>query len=152
MAATLTAERAFQEVQSEAEVIKNDETATIGTVSKGDVIRQGDIYLVAIGSLPKTRKQIKERQLAPGTSQGSRHILEGVCNIYQCNAEEVITLICKAVPNADLHAELMGPVIETKSGCELTHPEHGNRILPDGEVFASVFQRAFAEEIRRQLD
>jgi hypothetical protein len=152
MSATLTAERAMQEVQAEAEKIKNDETAVIGTVSKGDVIRQGDIYLVAIGAKPAHAKATTNRQLAPGSSQGSRHILQGECTVYTCKPEEVVALIRKSLPKADLHPVLIGPVIETTAQCELTHPEHGNRVLPDGEVFASVYQRAFAEEVRRQLD
>jgi hypothetical protein len=40
---TITAEKAFVEVQRVAERIKNDETAVVGTVSLGDVIRQGDL-------------------------------------------------------------------------------------------------------------
>lgn len=152
MSATITAERALQEVQSDAEKIKNDETAVISTVSKGDVIRQGDVYLVAIGKKPACAKPTSNRQLAPGTSQGSRHIVEGECTVYTCLSDEVIAMIRKVLPKADLHPVLIGPVIETKSQCELTHPEHGNRVLPDGEVFASVYQRAFAEEVRRQLD
>lgn len=152
MPATLTAERALQEVQSEAEKMKNDETAVIGTVSKGDVIRQGDIYLVAIGCLPKNAKVAKNRKLAPGSSQGSRHILAGNCEVYDCDVNDVITQIRKVLPKAELHPVLIGPVVKTISQCELTHPEHGNRILPDGEVFASVYQRQHAEEVRRQLD
>jgi hypothetical protein len=48
----------------------------IGSPSLGDVVRQGDLYLIAIESLPNGKKT-KERQLVPGTTQGSRHVVEG---------------------------------------------------------------------------
>lgn len=151
---TLTPAKAFAKVQSVAEKIKNDETASVGTVSKGDVIRQGDIYLVAIGSLPSTARRITDRQLAPGTSQGSRHVLKGECEVYEADRQEVAVLIGGAmVPQkVEIHAELIGPVFRAVGEVEVDHPEHGNRVLPAGEVFATYYQRQFAEEIRRQAD
>lgn len=149
--ASMTAERAFAEVQAKAEQIKNDERAVIGTVSPGDVIRQGDIYLVALKRLP-TGKLTSERQLAPGNTQGSRHILTGACEVYQCDPDAMIAAVRKVLPGAELYRVLMGPGVKALKECELTHPEHGDRLLPDGECFAVVYQRAFAEEVRRQMD
>lgn len=149
-----SAEGAFSQVQETAEKIRNDETATVGTVSAGDVIRQGDLYVVALKGLPSTARPIKDRQLAPGTSQGSRHVLKGDCQVYEADRRQIMTLIGGAMVPAkvELHEPLIGPVFETKGEVELDHPEHGNRILPAGEVFAVVYQRAFAEEVRRQVD
>jgi hypothetical protein len=148
----LTPAKAFAQVQSAAEQIRNDETADVGTVSLGDVIRQGDIYVVAIGQLPELRTRTTNRQLAPGTSQGSRHTLAGKCEVYEADKAEVTAMIFKHVRDIELHAELVGPVFKTLGPVTLEHPEHGNRILPADEVFAVYYQRQLAEEVRRQAD
>ncbi len=149
---TMTVEMAMKTVQDVAEAIRNDETALVGTTSLGDVIRQGDVYLVCIKKLPAKKKPIQERQLAPGTTQGSRHVLKGEVRIYDCDKAELSALIKQANPKADVHVELIGPAFETVGEVEVDHPEHGNRVLPPGEVFVTVYQRMFAEKIRRQAD
>jgi len=109
---------------------------------------------VALTELPATRKTISDRQLAPGTTQGSRHVLEGECEVFSASAADVMPLIAKAMHPAttELHAELMGPVFRTLGEVTVTHPEHGDRVLPTGECFAVVYQRQHAEEVRRQQD
>lgn len=143
---------AFTEVREIAEQIKNNKPAKVGTVSQGDVIRQGDLYLVAIDSIPKNAKPTRERQLAPGTSQGSRHILVGDCEVFTMDVEQVSKLIKKALPNCDVPTALIGPVFRTIGEVTVGHPEHGHRTLPAGECFAVVYQRDFAEEVRRVAD
>lgn len=150
----LTAANAFLKVQSAAEKIRNDELATIGTVSCGDVVRQGDLYIVAIEGLPNLMGRLKSPQLAPGNSQGSRHVLLGDFEIYEPDREHLITLIARALAprKFESYAPLIGPVFRTIGQCELDHPEHGNRLLPAGECFAVVYQRALGREVRPQLD
>jgi hypothetical protein len=149
----LTPDKALVKVREAAEKICNDETAAIGTVSPGDVIRQGDIYIVAIRELPKLSKPIKDRQLAPGTTPGSRHVLVGDCEVYEADKAEVMAELFKVVRGVEIAGEqLIGPVFKTIGQVEVDHPEHGNRVLPAGECFAVVYQRAFAEEVRRQAD
>ena len=151
---TLTCEKALAEVISSAESVRNDESATVGTVSIGDVIRQGDLYVVAILELPEKRTPTTQRQLAPGTSQGSRHVLVGACEIYEADKGQAISMILQALAPAkiELHEALIGPVFRTLGEVALDHPEHGNRVLPSGECFAVVFQRQFGEEVRRVQD
>lgn len=151
---TLTAQKAIAAVQTAAEQIRNDETAAVGTVSVGDVVRQGDLYVVAIGGLPATLRPIAERQLAPGISQGSRHILKGECEIFEPDKQHAMALIVRALApkKVELHEVLIGPVFRTIGEVEIDHPEHGNRVLPAGECFAVVYQRALADEVRRQVD
>lgn len=153
-AATVTAEKALSKVQRRAERIRNDEIAVVGTVSKGDVIRQGDLYLVALPELPAARTKTCERQLAPGSTQGSQHVLKGECEVFSANQNDVMSLIAEALRPAatELYAELIGPVFRTLGETTVTHPEHGDRVLPAGECFAVVYQRAFAEEVRRTQD
>ena len=154
MANAMTAARAFSQVQEAAEKIKNDEPATVGTVSRGDVVRQGDLYLVAITRLPESCKPTHERQLAPGTSQGSRHVLTGECEIFMADPAEVARLVAEACEprSVAVPPELVGPVFRTLTEVTVTHPEHGDRTLPAGECFATVYQRAYADEVRRVAD
>jgi hypothetical protein len=147
-----TATAALRQVTGAAEKIKNDETAAIGTVSRGDVIRQGDLYIVAVGFLPATMVEVQDRQLAPGSSQGSRHTLRGECRVFKAASGDVAAVIREALPKADVPIELIGPVFRTIGEVELQHPEHGNRVIPAGECFAVVYQRQHAEEVRRVLD
>lgn len=133
-----TAVNEFQQIQKHAESIKNDETHRIETWSPGDCWAQGDLLLVCLEKVPQGAEVIKvDRQLAPGTTQGSRHCLvslDGVTMYRLANA-----------------TALDGPIVEAKSGCEIDHPEHGNLIVPPG-VFGVVYQRQYAEELRRVLD
>lgn len=156
-----TASQALEQVRAVAEEIRNDETATVGTVSRGDVVRQGDLYVVCITGYTQqlVLKATKRRQLAPGTSQGSRHVLKGTCRIFTVQSPRSLALAAIADALAprkvDLHEELLGPLFETVGEVELDHPEHGNRLLPAGETFAVIYQRAFAQEearVRRQQD
>jgi hypothetical protein len=75
-----TAERAYYAVAKRAEAIRNDEPATIATMSPGDSVRQGDLYLTCLDeALPRTTGPWPGgRQLAPGASRGSRHVAAGV--------------------------------------------------------------------------
>jgi hypothetical protein len=154
MTTAVTAEKALSKVQRRAERIRNDEIAVVGTVSKGDVVRQGDLYLVALPELPVSRTKTCERQLAPGSTQGSRHVLEGECEVFSVNPNDVLPLIAAALAPAktELYAELVGPVFRTLGETTVTHPEHGDRVLPAGECFAVIYQRQHAEEVRRTQD
>lgn len=159
---TLELEQALGAVRAAAERMRNDETATVGTVSAGDVVRQGDLYLVCLSGHEPPKDQLQrttERQLARGSTQGSRHVLRGRCRIFTApDATDLIHRVHAACPpTGDLlvpgrDEPLIGPVFRTDGPVEVDHPEHGNRVLPKGEWFATVYQRAFAEEVRRQED
>lgn len=112
----------------------------IGSPSLGDVVRQGDLYLVCIDEA--FGQQTKDRQLAPGTTQGSRHVISGNCTI--------VAKYSKAIGSVPL--ELIGPAFRCVEDCRLEHPEHGHKILPSGTSWAVVYQRAYADEIRRVQD
>lgn len=127
-------------------------TETIGTASVGDVIRQGDLYLVCLDAAPKGTAA-KSRQLAPGATQGSRHVAEGDCVVCDpASRAAVAKVINAAVRGAAVPEELIGPFVHVGSEATITHPEHGHKVLPRDSVWAVVFQRAFAEEVRRVQD
>lgn len=139
--ATLTAEKAYLQVASHAENIKNDEHQRVKTCSPGDSWAQGDLLLVCLESLPRGCEKIadpqQQSQLAPGNTQGSRHVLASSEGVTQYRLSD-------ATP-------LDGPILECRQGITIEHPEHGNVSLPAG-VWGVVYQRAYAEELRRVQD
>lgn len=136
---TITATKAFSSIRKHAEKIKNDEHQMAGEMSVGDTWSQGDIGIVCLGSLPKGCVKIERpvAQLAPGTTQGSRHCLESLVGI---------TLY--AMPDATV---LDGPIIDAPSDFRVNHPEHGDVSFRPG-VYGVIYQRSLAEELRRVQD
>ena len=134
-----TAVNEFRAIKKHAESIKNDETHRIETCSPGDAWAQGDLLIVALDGVPKDAQAVKqvERQLAPGTTHGSRHCLVSLEGVSMFTLKDATALD--------------GPIVEAKQGCEIDHPEHGNVILPPG-VYGIVYQRQYAEELRRVQD
>lgn len=135
-----TATESFHSVQSSAESIKSDDTQRFPeAASAGDTFRQGDIYIEKIAAVPASAERVRkpDAQLAPGTTKGSRHVLDSL---------DGVTMYRVANPSP-----LDGPIIDVATEREVTHPEHGNVILPAG-VYAITYQRAWADEIRRVAD
>src|SRR5262249_5969606 len=127
-------------VQESAETIRNDETQRFPeAASDGDIARQGDVYLEKLERVPTgcTLEPNPVAQLAPGTTQGSRHILDSLVGV---------TVYRLANPTP-----LDGPILDLSTERTVTHPEHGNIVLPPG-VYGVTYQRAFAEEVRRVAD
>jgi hypothetical protein len=73
----------------------------------GDICRQGDIYIQRVDDTYAKGKQIADTQLAPGTSKGSRHVVEGA-KVYSPETSDI----------------LHGPVIVAEQAFVVTHPEH----------------------------
>lgn len=105
-------------------------------IAVGEFCRQGDVYLLRISKHPSEWKEkTKNRQLAPGATQGSRHILAAGPTIY-------------AKPTgADI---LLGPVIVAKDRFVLEHPEHAHFSLPAG-TYQCRYQQDYAEKERRAV-
>lgn len=131
------------------------DTRQVGSASVGDTVRQGDLYLVCLGPDPgfakKALKKNRDMQLAPGTTQGSRHVLENGLH-FDVDKAALATAI-KAACKRDVPVELIGGLIQANKGpCTIAHPEHAHRILPEGDYWAVVFQRQYAEDVRRVQD
>jgi hypothetical protein len=131
----MEAVQVFNEITASVEAIKNDDCQQFPEAANvGDYWRQGDIYIVKLeDSFTKAGKPTNERQLAPGNTQGSRHIVEGEAKVFERDGDA-----------------LTGPVVVSR-GCTVTHPEHGDVKLPAG-VYGITYQRAYAEELKRVLD
>jgi len=135
-----TAIKAFQSVKESAENIRCGEPQRFPeAASFGEFFRQGDIYVTLLESVPCgfTKVRVQDSQLAPGTTKGSRHILDSLDGVV------VYELL-----SGDA---LIGPVIEIVDERVVTHPEHGDLVCPPG-VYGITYQRAFAEELRRVVD
>ena len=95
----------------------------------GTAIHQGDVYAVLINSLPENITKVHEKQLAPGTTKGSRHVAVGDVDIF-------------VVRNK---SPLQGPIVRAKSDWTITHPEHAHWQLPAGD-YQIVYQQDHAQE------
>lgn len=139
-------------IRKSAESCDKAATEIIGTSSVGDVVRQGDLYLVCLDRVPDV-KPANTLQLAPGSTQGSRHVATGDCKVYQPKeVAEIAAKINQAVKGANVPTQLIGPVVHCIGPATITHPEHGWKTLPADSWWAVVYQRQFAEEIRRVQD
>jgi len=136
---TLTAEKTLKQIQRHAEKIKNGEPHTLADMTTGDMWAQGDVGIVCLAGLPKgcTPDKRPSAQLAPGTTQGSRHCIADMKSVR--------------LHRLDNPTPLDGPIIEAPLGVTIDHPEHGAITLPPG-VYGVVYQRAYADELRRVQD
>jgi len=145
--ATKRVRKSKQSVKPEA--IVNDAPKLLESFEVGDAVRQGDLYLIRIKSMPKSARPRGNRQLADGTTQGSRHVLERG-EVFDCDPEAVARAV-KSATKIDIDERYCGPVIRTASEPtenDLTHPEHGNIGFPADSICAVVFQRSLDAEQR----
>src|SRR6185295_16972374 len=108
--ATSTIARQISAIRKSAERMDAAAPARIGAASAGDVVRQGDLYLVCLSGVP-AGSSIADRQLAPGTTQGSRHIAVGDCEILRCAGSQIAVEVNRLVQVAEVPEQLVGPVI-----------------------------------------
>ncbi len=116
-------------VQSQAKKVAKHETQRFPeAAAPGDAVRQGDVYITLLAEVPAGyRRQTKwDKQLAPGATQGSRHVIDSKRGV-----------VCYTNPRP---TEFDGPVLHLKQEREITHPEHGNWVLPPG-VYGISYQR-----------
>jgi hypothetical protein len=118
------------------------EVRVITGMKIGQVVRQGDIYIERVAAIEGKGKAIASRQLAPGTSKGSRHIV---------SESEAVTL-CESKPSLNGKAAFqIGAAIEAQGDVTVTHPEHawikiiGDKVKQFYQVF---FQADYARKER----
>jgi hypothetical protein len=133
---TLTAKEVFAKIEKQAKTSPAD-TRVIRAIAVDEFIRQGDIYLTRIADdAPLPKDLSKTRQLAPGNTKGSRHIVEGEVTIYERKSGTVLD----------------GPIVDAPNGFTLTHPEHANFVMPPGRYSATYQRDHEKEEIARVMD
>lgn len=140
---TMEKKVASREVDSAVrETIVNDDPKMLESFSVGDVSHQGDLVIVCVESLPPSATPRSERQLAIGTTKGSRHVLERG-ELFDCFPLDVVAAI-KAANGVEVDGAFVGPMFispDEPTDSDLTHPEHGNQGFPAGAVCAVVYQR-----------
>ena len=96
------------------------ELRVVQSIEVGQAVRQGDVYITRIADITN-KNEAKSWQLAPGTSKGSRHIVEQreSVRVYAYSGSDVTT----------------GPQIGAKTCFCVTHPEHADIKLPAGNSF-----------------
>lgn len=108
----------------------------IPSMEYGQMIRQGEIYLIRIGNTKDVTvfgstkvtfagytSEVKSNseffQLVPGSTMGSRH---------QVKSKNVKVFI-----NPQGNSALVGPIIKAEANFDLVHPEHAHFNMPAGE-------------------
>lgn len=172
---------ALQAVNEAVERIKNDETQYFPeAASVGDAVRQGDIYIQKIDDFTEVPAfyhlaPVPNPQLAPGESKGSRHILSSLdgVEIFELDpataswsgvfehpaiaALGTTNLRWRAMQNEGgrlLEAlAYRGPILRVSKSVTVTHPEHGDWVLPCG-TYQITFQRTVdsAKQVARVID
>jgi hypothetical protein len=131
------------------EPVINNKPVTHVSWETGDVAHQGDLIFVCISKLPKSAKLRRNRQLAEGQTQGSRHVLTAG-KAYNADSLEVVKAIKAAIPECDVAEKYIGPII-TGLGAHVDHPEHGPHTFAPDCVTAVVYQRSLDNEEREQI-
>lgn len=141
-------------VPARPEQIANDaaRTFTDADFPVGSVAHQGDLIFVRLEKVPASTKTRESRQLAEGSTQGSRHILK-VGDVFDCNVRDVAREIEEACGPPSVAEQYIGPVFRTCQGkADVLHPEHGNHHYRGNMTIAIVYQRNLdAEERERRV-
>ena len=128
-------------VQSSGRQAANPETRVVNAVPLNKTIRQGDVYLTRIEELPQGLKEVMDnRQIVPGSSTGSRHVMHPGCRIFVREGA----------------SELEGPYIDAPQGFYLGHPKHADVDYRQAGCYKVTFpvdkQADLLGEIRRRRD
>lgn len=147
---TLTTAEVIQTIDNAAANLVLPETRYVERMEAGQFVRQGDIYLVclAMNQVPEGLVPTDNRQLAPGTTQGSRHIVDNTVDVFKHPKQGEIVLTNRTRGSEAGHA--IGPVIVAKDYFQVTHPEHAHMSLPAGTY--QVLGQIDPVELRRVLD
>lgn len=117
---TLDAVRTITEAAPDTET-RVARRAEIGTC----VAHQGDVYVHRVADDHPRGRRLETRQLARGTTQGSRHVAEGEVEVYE-GAEFPPTV------DARFPRDCLGPVVVAPQGWRMPHPEHTDHEMPAG--------------------
>lgn len=153
MESTTRALEAFDAVSSH-EAIRRDADEFVD-LQPGDAYPQGDVIVARFDVAPKCKGPYRGRQLVPGDTQGSRHVAEGVVELYAPDEDDALAILNRLFPRTLDHSVFFfGPVVVSQEGWTMTHDEHGNRQFPAG-VDQILYQRSLSavdKKIRRALD
>lgn len=102
----------------------------------GDVARQGDVYFHKVDKSHPKGKEIKIKQLVPGSNKGSRHMADSAFKVY-----EGIEYPSYFNDRFKQLKECLGPVVEVTDPTKLfSHPEHCNFSFSKGDMIQVTYQ------------
>jgi len=112
-------------------------------MTDNEFFAQGDLNIGPISQIPEGYKRVEQptpadRQLVKGETVGSKHCLtslQGV-EIYH--------------PDDWTEESLLGPVLVFRQEGTITHPTHGDVIVPAGMTVQIGYQREYDAEQRRE--
>ena len=126
MTKTMTAAQALERIQTAK---PDPEVRVARRMEIGQAIHQGDVYLTRVADDHGHGKVLGTRQVAVGTTIGSRHVVEGDgVEVFQGTAYPEGF----KVPEGIEPSALLGPLVRAIKGLVLTHPEHAHHRLPAG--------------------
>lgn len=138
----------IQAFEEKAKTYAKKATVTYGAMAIGDWHAQGDVMIERIKELPEKseKMQLKNddtaRQLAPGDTRGSRHMIK---------ESDFSKVELYKVAESD---DLTGPVMFIKEGpVEVEHPDHGHVVLKTPGYYQIRYQRLYnaADEALRRV-
>jgi hypothetical protein len=94
----------------------------------GKHVRQGDLYIIRMdpSTFDKTKYKVTQnRQLAPGSTKGSRHTVTDAVTVYAPVKEQEVL-------RQNDGFTMLGPVVESKERFSVDHPEHAAMSCPAG--------------------
>jgi hypothetical protein len=103
------------------------ETRVIDSVEVGQHVRQGDVYIQRVAA-PAAWKETKNRQLAPGTTMGSRHTVDESVKVLANPAGAKV----ERTTDNRFPFRCNGPQIVSEDRFTVSHPEHADFSLPAG--------------------
>jgi len=115
-----TAVEAHREI--EAAAVPRQEVRLIRSMSPGQAVRQGDIYIHCVAGGHAHGPEAPTRQLALGETMGSRHLALAPCEVY----------VGTTLPEWCRPETFLGPLIVSKDRFVVGHPEHAHISLPGG--------------------
>lgn len=128
----------LEKIRVNARDNKNTDLRVVSKMEIGKHIRQGDVYVKRV-SKPKDMKafeEINDRQLAPGNTRGSRHIVTSDCTVYRFkNGRDA----------------LQGPLLHAENDLMIEHPEHAHFKLPGNSWYQVTYQKDERAEERRRV-
>lgn len=110
--------------------------------SIGDGVWQGDVGLELVAAVPDgctlaRRPSERDRQLAPGTTQGSRHLIRDLSTV-------------RFYRRTDAANPLLGPCFVCKEETVVEHPVHGAVTIAKGHTVQVRYQREWDQEQRQE--
>lgn len=136
--------KTLEVVTTSARTHKNPKTRVISkekTLPIGHTVRQGDVMITrhALGTKFKGLTATDNRQLAPGATVGSRHILRADKSLK--------------IQNRKGAGVLQGPIVDAPEGFYLEHPTHAHMDCKLPGTYEVSYPRDFAAEgLQRRKD